>query len=186
MGSWEMKLIAWEKGKRLWHTFSPSRPCAFFTGGILLCSIAGLLVGAWLFQKGADAARDYEGAEFTKPICGISAVATICSLRGRPVDMGTVVCHTGLEDRGISLRGCLTALNDLGVSSLAVRFRSVADLPERVPCLCVVRTMKGTGRHAIVVIRSADTFLIIDGPQSRETDRRYLESVSEHLALVPR
>ena len=122
-------------------------------------------------------------SKVSKPFCGITSVATICALRGINTTMSEVYRCAGVNNDGTSSLGCKRALKALGVTSDAVRFKSVADLPEGVPILCALRSMRGL--HAVVIIRRSNEVLFIDGQIVNRFPEKHVDALTEHVALVP-
>jgi hypothetical protein len=82
------------------------------------------------------------------------------------------------------LANCHRSLEELGVPCDAIHFRSVNDLPEAVPILCVLR--RRNGLHSVVIIRRADRVLVIDGQHTFRQTTKWLDSVTAYVGLVPR
>lgn len=123
-------------------------------------------------------------SRMTRPYCGLVAVANICAFYGVETNMSEVYQYAGVGDEGTTLLGCKQALQALGIRSEALRFKSVASLPEGIPILCVLR--KESGAHAAVIVRRADQAILIDGQEVRRISLDRLDKITEHMALVPR
>lgn len=116
------------------------------------------------------------------PYCGIVSVVNICSLYGIETNMSEVYQYTGVGKRGTSLFRCKRALENLGVRCLAVRFRSVSQLPLEVPILCVLRGKDVP--HAVVIICRPRQVVMVDGQKVQNLSAKELDQMSEGIGLI--
>jgi len=150
----------------------------------LLAILAGILIGYTIIAYPRRNLAFYESSA-TGPFCGLTSVATICSLKGIETNISTVYRHAGADKKGYtSLANCQRALQELGVPCDAVRFKSARDLPPGVPVLCALRQLKGL--HAVVIIRNQDKVLVIDGQISFKESTQWLDRVTAHNGVIPR
>ncbi len=118
-----------------------------------------------------------------QPTCGILAIVNLCSFLGKQTDIGTVYLLTGLGNDGITLQACLAALEQLKIPCEAIRFSSGYDIPDSLPCICVVQ--KRAGLHAVVALRDGDNILLVDGSKSFNVSVDYFNRVYAYWTLVP-
>lgn len=125
----------------------------------------------------------YYGSGMESEICGLTAVVNICSLHGIRADFIELCKYIAATDeKKTTLLACKEALEQLGIESEAVRFKSAANLPEGVPILCVLRRKKGF--HAAAAIRRADRVLLIDGQKIERCSVGHMDNYTENVALV--
>jgi ABC-type bacteriocin/lantibiotic exporter with double-glycine peptidase domain len=116
-------------------------------------------------------------------ICGLTAVVNICSLHGIRADF-IELCKQAATTYGkdITLLVCRQALEERGIRSNAVRFKSITNLPEGSPLICVLR--KKRGLHAVAALRRGNEVLLIDGQSIKRFSTDYIDGVTENVALV--
>jgi hypothetical protein len=159
-----------------------------FVGLLLtLTCIAGVAAGyaVTVTFAGGGACYRPDIRPSSRPFCGLSAVATICTIAGRPANLSEVYLHAGATDKGTTLAQCQQALTSLDVPNKFVRFRSLSELPERVPILCPLHVGIGRPSHAVVIYRIMDRTLMIDGRHIAVVDVGELSKVTLGLAIVP-
>jgi ABC-type bacteriocin/lantibiotic exporter with double-glycine peptidase domain len=123
------------------------------------------------------------GSGMESEICGLTAVVNICSLHGVRADFIELCKYIATTDeKETTLLACKEALEQLGINSKAVRFKSIANLPQGVPILCVLRKEKGL--HAAVTIRRGGKVLLIDGQKIERFSVDHMDDYAENVALV--
>jgi ABC-type bacteriocin/lantibiotic exporter with double-glycine peptidase domain len=115
--------------------------------------------------------------------CGLVSVANLCGLYHITTNMSEVYKYAGMTKEGTPVSACMRALNALGVPVDLVRFRSLSELPERRPFICVMRTRYG--HHAVVALRRCTNVLLVDEQEIRTERISDLDRATAHVALVP-
>jgi ABC-type bacteriocin/lantibiotic exporter with double-glycine peptidase domain len=122
----------------------------------------------------------------SRPFCGLSAVATICTMAGRTTNLSEAFLHAGVTAKGTTLAQCQQAMTSLGVPNKLVEFTSLSELPERVPILCPLHVRTDQDQfHAVTVYRVKDRVLVIDGRHTQACDVDMLSKATLGLAIVP-
>ena len=123
------------------------------------------------------------GSGMESEICGLTAVVNICSLHGVRADFIELCKYVAAADeKETTLLVCKETLEQLGIESKAVRFKSIANLPQGVPILCVLRRKKGL--HAVVTIRRGSEVMLIDGQKIERFSVDHMDDSTENVALV--
>jgi hypothetical protein len=116
------------------------------------------------------------------PLCGLSAVRAVCALRGVETSLSEVTRYAGVDSSGTKLEGCMKALSALGVPNTAVSFKSVMDLPEGRPHVCLMRTR--SGYHAIAIVRRGEKCVTVDGSVIREVTSKEVDGLTAGMAVI--
>ncbi|MHC4396359.1 MAG: cysteine peptidase family C39 domain-containing protein [Planctomycetota bacterium] len=155
--------FGWERKIKVLMMTKSVLSLVVFVAGVFLS-----LAGGFLLLQGSGerpVMTPYKGSS----VCGLSAVANICGIFGRPLELTEVYSRAGapLDHKlGISLLSCKRALEASGINCTSLRFDSIDELPEATPIILTIllgKNQQGEDRlHAVVAIRRDKRVLIID------------------------
>ena len=150
----------------------------------LAYAVAMLIVSVSILYWSRPSPKAYyhQSSAQSGSICGPVAVANVCRLAGKNVDMLHVMQMIERTSKGTTLNECARVLNALGVSAALATGSAATCIPNNGLAICAVRTR--SGYHAVAVRREEDVLIVVDGALVSSTHLADFEGVFAGNAII--